>query len=112
MDPEVLRLMAHIDQTRAELRAAVEAMPADDLINLFRDCTTGRLAGMDEPTMLRVGLLAAMAIHDICQSRIEEDDPNRTIHSCPQCGEDRIDYLVWIDDDQVRCDRCGTVYEP
>jgi hypothetical protein len=51
--------MAHIDQTRAELRAAVLAMPPDDLINLFRDCATGRLAGMDEPTMLRVGMLAA-----------------------------------------------------
>ncbi|HZT79163.1 MAG TPA: hypothetical protein VFA26_02995 [Gemmataceae bacterium] len=31
---------------------------------------------------------------------------------CPQCGEDDIDQLVWIDDDRVRCDHCGTVYKP
>jgi hypothetical protein len=112
MDPEVLRLMAHIDQTRAELKAAVLAMPPDDLINLFRDCATGRLAGMDEPTLLRVGMLAAMAIYDICQCRIEEDHWTPPGPACPQCGEDDLDHLVWIDDDQVRCDKCGTVYTP
>lgn len=30
---------------------------------------------------------------------------------CPQCGENDIDYLVWIDDERVRCDSCGPVYE-
>jgi ArsR family metal-binding transcriptional regulator len=31
---------------------------------------------------------------------------------CPRCGEDDIDYLVWIDDDRVRCESCQRVYEP
>jgi hypothetical protein len=87
MDPEVLKLMAHIDQTRAELRTAIETMPPDDLIQLFRDCATGRWAGMDEATMARVGLLAAMTIYDICQSRVEEDDWTPPGPSCPHCGE-------------------------
>jgi rubredoxin len=32
--------------------------------------------------------------------------------SCPRCGEDDIDLLVWIDDDRVCCDHCGTTYNP
>jgi rubredoxin len=32
--------------------------------------------------------------------------------ACPRCGEDEMDSLVWIDDDQVRCTSCGTVYDP
>lgn len=31
---------------------------------------------------------------------------------CPRCGEDDIDALVWIDDEQVRYTRCQCVYEP
>lgn len=31
---------------------------------------------------------------------------------CPRCGEDDIDLLVWIDDERVRCDHCGTLYNP
>jgi rubredoxin len=31
---------------------------------------------------------------------------------CPQCGEDDIDHLVWLDDEKVRCTSCGTVYDP
>lgn len=45
---------------------------------------------------------------------IEPDDYDRVApgRACPRCGEDDIDALVWIDDDQVRCDSCGTVYDP
>jgi hypothetical protein len=32
---------------------------------------------------------------------------------CPQCGENRIDYLWWDKEGiQVTCDTCGCVYEP
>jgi hypothetical protein len=73
MDREVLRMMAHIDQTRAEVRSAVEKMPPDDLVELFRDCAAGRLADMDDQTLVLVGMLAAMAIYDICQARAAAD---------------------------------------
>jgi hypothetical protein len=114
MDREVLKLMAHIDQTRAEVRTAIERMPPDDLVQLFRDCTAGRLASyaMDGETMQLVGMLAAMAIYDICQSREDEDDWTPPGPACPHCGEDDIDHLVWLDDEKVRCTRCGTVYDP
>jgi len=31
---------------------------------------------------------------------------------CPDCKEWRMDLLVWIDDEEVRCDSCGTIYNP
>jgi len=42
-------------------------------------------------------------------------NPEGSVHpefACPTCGEVRIDNLVWIDDDTVRCSRCGTEYAP
>lgn len=112
MDREVLKLMAHIDQTRAEVRSALDSMDPDDLVELFRDCTGGRPAGMDGPVQQLVGMLAAMAICDICQSSNEEDDRTPPGPACPHCGEDDIDHLVWQDDEKVRCTSCGTVYDP
>lgn len=32
--------------------------------------------------------------------------------ACSHCGEDRLDYLVWLDDRRVECTSCGHVYEP
>jgi len=32
--------------------------------------------------------------------------------ACPKCGERNVDRLVWIDDDTVRCAKCGTEYQP
>ncbi len=32
---------------------------------------------------------------------------------CPQCGENRMDYLAWDKDfEQVTCQTCGKVYTP
>lgn len=31
---------------------------------------------------------------------------------CPYCCEDRADFLVWQDDDTVRCSSCGLTYRP
>ena len=31
---------------------------------------------------------------------------------CPDCGETSVDRLVWIDDEFVRCDACGTIFDP
>lgn len=33
-------------------------------------------------------------------------------HACPACGEDRMDHLVWIDDERVQCAECGRIYRP
>jgi len=29
---------------------------------------------------------------------------------CPRCHEERMDYLVWQDDDVVQCHTCGCEY--
>ena len=31
---------------------------------------------------------------------------------CPSCGERRADELVWLDDERVRCQTCGSVFRP
>jgi rubredoxin len=43
-----------------------------------------------------------------------EDDENLVPMdcACPVCSERNADRLVWLDDDQVECQMCGTVYEP
>lgn len=42
----------------------------------------------------------------------DDDERVRPEWRCPRCGEDEIDWLVWIDDERVRCDHCGTLYNP
>lgn len=43
-----------------------------------------------------------------------DDNDNHVdpIFACPTCGERDADRLVWIDDDRVECQACGTIYEP
>lgn len=45
-----------------------------------------------------------------CEQHIQLVEPE---DACPRCGEQRMDYLVWIEDsDMVVCQTCGFVYEP
>jgi len=30
---------------------------------------------------------------------------------CPDCGERRVDWLPWIDDDTIECQTCGAQYQ-
>ena len=30
---------------------------------------------------------------------------------CPVCHESRMDYLVWQDDETIRCETCGCEYD-
>lgn len=32
--------------------------------------------------------------------------------ACPSCGERDTDRLIWLDDERVECQACGTTYEP
>lgn len=31
---------------------------------------------------------------------------------CPECYENRVDWLVWDEAEYVTCASCGTVYDP
>ena len=33
-------------------------------------------------------------------------------NACTVCGEDRIDWLTWTEDEKVRCGTCGHEYVP
>ncbi len=37
---------------------------------------------------------------------------DRVPNGCPECGEARVDYLVWQNDDTVTCTTCGHEYTP
>jgi uncharacterized Zn finger protein len=40
------------------------------------------------------------------------DDAVAKGNECPCCGENEIDQLVWLDDETVQCQNCGTTYNP
>ncbi len=40
-------------------------------------------------------------------TELEYVDPQ---YACPTCGERRLDWLVWIEGDTVRCQTCKTEY--
>jgi hypothetical protein len=74
MDRDALKLTAHIDQMRAVVRTAIERMPPDELVQLFRRCARGVMLLAVDRTMQQsmgelplVNALAALAIYDICQ---------------------------------------------
>ena len=49
-----------------------------------------------------------------CAEALIDDDGNELVtedSGCP-CGERRMDWLVWIDDDRVKCATCGHSYNP
>ena len=44
-----------------------------------------------------------------------EEHETTDSHPCPNCGENRIDWLVWDEDGfdtELECSTCGTVYVP
>ena len=55
-----------------------------------------------------------LAIADRLDPPIEPSEQNRVAPglACPECGEADADRLIWIDDEFVRCDACGTIYPP
>ena len=65
MDRDVMRLLAHMDQTREEVRSIVRGMPAEERARLIKACAAGRLCDLDEQTALLVGMLSVVAIVDL-----------------------------------------------
>jgi hypothetical protein len=60
-----MRLLAHIDQTREEMRSIVRGMPTDQRASLIKTCAAGHLSDLDEQTALLVGMLTVVAIVDL-----------------------------------------------
>jgi hypothetical protein len=69
MDAEVLRLMAHIDQTRSQMREALTEIGADNLPRLVKTCARGALTEFDEREQLLVGMLAIVAAFDLLERK-------------------------------------------
>ncbi|MGB2987823.1 MAG: hypothetical protein WBE26_18295 [Phycisphaerae bacterium] len=45
---------------------------------------------------------------------MNETDQNlvRPEDGCPLCSERHVDKLVWVDNESVECQMCGTAYQP
>jgi len=61
--PEILKHLAHVDQTRAHLREVVKGMPRREVVEIIRTAASGKLDEFDERIGLLVGMLAVIAIH-------------------------------------------------
>ncbi len=66
--PEILKHLAHVDQTRAHLREVVKDIPHGDLAQIIRTAASGKLEEFDERTALLVGMLAVVAIYMLFES--------------------------------------------
>ncbi|MEZ6193734.1 MAG: hypothetical protein R3C45_21030 [Phycisphaerales bacterium] len=66
--PEILKHLAHVDQTRAHLREVIKQIPRSDLVEIIRTAASGKLDAFDERTALLVGMLAVIAIHMLFES--------------------------------------------
>ncbi|HET6844930.1 MAG TPA: hypothetical protein VFK06_25085 [Candidatus Angelobacter sp.] len=42
----------------------------------------------------------------------EDLGPDCAGFPCPRCGDDRVDFLAWLDDEFVQCASCGWTYRP
>ena len=40
------------------------------------------------------------------------DTTNEVATPCPDCGTADADLLIWISDEFVRCNACGTIFDP
>ena len=41
-----------------------------------------------------------------CEELVDQE------YACPRCGERRVDWLVWQDDEHIRCETCSNIYKP
>jgi len=71
MDREVLRLLAHADQTRSVMREVLGDLSSDGKAALVRRCAAGDLGSFDERTALLAGVLAIVAIFDLMERKEE-----------------------------------------
>jgi len=93
--------------------------PNHELADAIRDVTASVQKSIDEGYRSRsidaddlVEVLLAIA--DRLDPPIEPPEQNRVAPglACPECGESDADRLIWLNDEFVRCDACGTIYPP
>ena len=41
-----------------------------------------------------------------------DEDTVDAVWGCPECGERRVDWLIWLNDQTVQCQTCGSEYRP
>ena len=54
-------------------------------------------------------------MEDCCKEAITKDEAYEMVeehNACPRCGERRMNYLQWTDEDYVVCGACDKAYVP
>ena len=67
MNDEVLRLMAHIDQTRSEVRTLLNDLDTAALTSVIKSCARNDFDNLDDATRLLIGMLAIVSIFDLIE---------------------------------------------
>jgi hypothetical protein len=86
---------------------------------LLEAAARNALALLEElyPTLDPNETTSDMAIWVTCEqlrAALDTDTVIETVadtYRCPECGENRLDWLTWIEGDTVRCQACETVYK-
>ena len=92
-----------------------EAKSIEELAEaLARIVLTGPNAQTGEAVQLAETILRELSIPPWFEPKRagREEELVEVENACPSCGERRIDWLVWIDDESVECQTCKTIYKP
>ncbi|WP_437226536.1 hypothetical protein SH661x_004636 [Planctomicrobium sp. SH661] len=91
--------------------------PKHELADAIRDVTASVQKAIDEGYRSRAIdaddlVEVLLAIADRLDPPIEPPEQNQVAPglACPECGEADADRLIWLDDEFVQCDACGTIY--
>ena len=90
--------------------------PNHELADAIREVTASVQKAIDDGYRCRA--IDADDLVEVLLAIADRLDPpvprttNRIDFPCPDCGMADADRLVWIDDEFVRCDACGTIYPP
>jgi DNA-directed RNA polymerase subunit RPC12/RpoP len=101
--PAMRAAVAALHEVWAKCREVERALghDLDGLEGVIQDMA----AGLDDPESIDVDYVRD-AINAQVDELVAEAD------ACPECGERRVDSLVWQDDGKVKCSTCGKQYTP
>ncbi len=67
MNKDMMKLMAHIDQSRSEMRDIMKGMSVEEKTELIQQCASGQLSDLDDRVQLMVGVLALITVFEFSE---------------------------------------------
>ena len=85
------------------------------VVGLFKDQFPGPIIAApitDFPNFEHLEADGRKVGQDSSESEEADSDLCPAAYGCPKCGERRHDFLAWDEDEVLRCQTCGHVYDP